>query len=50
MITTVDNTISTLKNLFTEVLLNKTNKVSDITENSVLNGLAYGVAKVARSH
>lgn len=48
MITTVDNTISTLKNLFTEVLLNKTNKVSDITENSVLNGLAYGVAKVAQ--
>lgn len=48
MITTVDNTISTLKNLFTEVFLNKTNKVSDITENSVLNGLAYGVAKVAQ--
>ena len=48
MITTVDNTISTLKNLFTEVFLNKTDKVSDITENSVLSGLAYGVAKVAQ--
>lgn len=48
MITSVDNTISALKNLFTEIFLNKTDKVTDITENSVLNGVAYGVAKVAQ--
>lgn len=48
MITKTDNTINNLKNLFLEVLLNKTDKVSDITDNSVLNGVAYGVAKVAQ--
>lgn len=47
MITRVQ-TISELKQLFLEILLNKTNKVSDISDNSVLNGTAYGVAKVAQ--
>lgn len=48
MITKVDNTISFLKSLWVETFLNKTDKVSDITDNSVLNGIAYGNAKVAQ--
>ena len=48
MITKTDNTINNLKNLFLEVLLNKTDKVSDVTDNSVLNGVAYGTAKIAQ--
>lgn len=48
MITKVSNTISHLKNLWIETFLNQTNKVSDITENSVLNGIAYASAKVAQ--
>lgn len=45
MITRVQ-TISELKQLFLEIFLNKTNKVSDISDNSVVNATAYGVAKV----
>ena len=37
MITKVNNTISFLKNLWVETFLNKTDKVTDITDNSVLN-------------
>lgn len=48
MITGVGNTISLLKNLFTEIFLNKTDKVSDISDNSVLNATAFGVAKVGQ--
>lgn len=48
MITKVNNTISFLKNLWIEVFLNKTDKVSDITDNSVLNAVAYASAKVAQ--
>lgn len=48
MITKVNNTVSVLKNLWIETFLNKTNKVSDITENSVLNGVAFANAKVAQ--
>lgn len=48
MITKVNNTISFLKNLWVETFLNKTDKVTDITDNSVLNGVAYGTAKVAQ--
>lgn len=48
MITKLNNTISFLKNLWVEVFLNKTDKVSDITDNSVLNGTAYANAKVAQ--
>jgi len=40
--------ISTLKQLFIEIFLNKTDKVSDISDDSVLNAMAYGVAKVAQ--
>ena len=48
MITKVNNTISFLKNLFIETFINKTDKVTDISDNSVLNGVAYGVAKTAQ--
>ena len=37
-ITTADE----LKQIFTEILLNKTDKISDISNESVLNGMAYG--------
>jgi len=40
--------ISTLKQLFIEIVLNKTDKISDISDDSVLNATAYGVAKVAQ--
>lgn len=48
MITKVDNTISFLKSLWVETFLNKTNRVTDITDNSVLNGIAFANAKVAQ--
>lgn len=48
MITKVNNTISFLKNLWIETFLNKTDKVTDITDNSVLNAAAFGIAKVAQ--
>ena len=48
MITKVDNTISFLKSLWVETFLNKTNRVTDITDNSVLNGVAFANAKVAQ--
>ena len=38
--------IDKLKQIFTETLLNKTNKVSKISPGSVLNGVAYGVGKL----
>ena len=40
--------VDTLKQIFTEILLNKTDKVSDISNESVLNGIAYGCAKLAQ--
>ena len=40
--------IDTLKQMFVEILLNKTNKISDISNESVLNGLAYGCSKLAQ--
>ena len=40
--------VSDLKQMFLEILLNKTNKVSDISDDSVLNGIAYGCAKVGQ--
>ena len=45
---TLPTSISRLKQLFLELLLNKTNRVSDISDNSVLSGTAFGVAKVAQ--
>lgn len=41
-------TITKLKQLFIEIFLNKTDKVSDISDDSVLNATAYGVAKVGQ--
>lgn len=43
-ITTVDE----LKQIFTEILLNKTDKISDVSNESVLNALAYGCGKVGQ--
>jgi hypothetical protein len=48
MIIGVKHTISLLKSLFIELFLNKTDKVSDISDNSVVNATAFGVAKVGQ--
>jgi len=40
--------IDTLKQMFVEILLNKTDKISDISNESVLNGIAYGCSKLAQ--
>jgi len=40
--------IQELKKLFTEGLLNKTSKVTKVSDSSVLNGVAYGVAKIGQ--
>lgn len=47
MITKVYNS-DFLKQIFIEVFLNKTDKVTDISNESVLNGLAFGCAKMAQ--
>ena len=41
-------TVEQLKQIFLEIFINKTDKVSDISDNSVLNATAYGVSKVAQ--
>ena len=41
-------TVEELKQIFVENLLNSTDKVTKISEGSVLNGVAYGVAKIAQ--
>lgn len=43
-ITTVDE----LKQIFIEILLNKTDKISDISNESVLNAIAYGCGKLTQ--
>ena len=48
MITKPNLTIETLKNLWSELFLNKTDKVSDISDNSVLNATAFANSKVAQ--
>ena len=45
---TLPTSITKLKQLFLELFLNKTNRVSDISDNSVLSGTAFGAAKVAQ--
>jgi hypothetical protein len=45
---TQPESITKLKQLFTEIFLNKTDKVSDVSDNSVLNATSFGVAKVAQ--
>lgn len=37
-----------LKEIFVETMLNKTDKVTKITDGSVLNGIAYGTAKIGQ--
>lgn len=41
-------TISKLKQLFLELIINKTDKLSDISDNSVLNATAFAASKVAQ--
>lgn len=41
-------TVQTLKQLLVEILINKTDKVSKISNNSVLNGILYGQAKLSQ--
>lgn len=40
--------LTKLKQMFLEILLNKTDKINDIANESVLNSFAYGVAKVGQ--
>lgn len=40
--------VNELKQIFVETLLNQTNKVTKVSEGSVLNGVAFGVAKLAQ--
>jgi len=40
--------IEELKQIFSEILMNHTNKVTKVTDNSVLNGIAFGCAKVGQ--
>ena len=47
MITRVTS-ITRLKQLFIELFLNKTDRVSDVSDNSVLSATGFGVAKVAQ--
>jgi len=47
MITTI-MTVEKLKQMWLEIFINKTDKVTDISDNSVLNATAYGVAKVGQ--
>ena len=47
MITKI-TTVEELKQIFTEILLNKTDKISDVSNESVLNGIAYGCAKLTQ--
>lgn len=48
MITKTSATITSLKNLFIEMFLDKTAKVSNVADGSVVNATAFGVAKVAQ--
>lgn len=48
MITKTSTTLTNLKNLFIEIFLDKTSKVSNVADGSVVNATAYGVAKIAQ--
>jgi len=47
MITKITS-IQELKQMFLEIFLNKTDKVNDVGDDSVLNGIAFGAAKVGQ--
>lgn len=40
--------VEELKNMFLEILLNKTDRINDVGAESVLNGIAYGCAKLGQ--
>ena len=40
--------VNELKQMFLEIFLNKTDKVNDVSQESVLNGFAFGCAKVGQ--
>ena len=42
------STVTELKQIFVETLLNNTNKINKVSDNSVNNGIAFGVAKIAQ--
>jgi uncharacterized phage protein gp47/JayE len=42
------STIEELKEMFVEIMLNKTDKISKISDGSVNNGIAFGNAKIAQ--
>jgi hypothetical protein len=48
MITSANLTLTELKQMWLELFLNKTDKVSDVADDSVLNATAYGCSKVAQ--
>jgi len=47
MITRI-HTVDELKRIWTEALLNKTDRVTKISDHSVVNGIAFGVAKIGQ--
>ena len=47
MITKI-TTVEELKQIFSETLLNQTDKITKVSPGSVVNGIAYGVAKLAQ--
>lgn len=47
MITRIQQ-VPELKQIFIEMLLNKTDKVTKVSDESILNGIAYGIAKIAQ--
>jgi hypothetical protein len=47
MITKI-TTVQELKQMFLEIFLNKTDKVTDISQESVLNAIAFGCAKIGQ--
>lgn len=49
MITKI-TTVEELKQIFTETLLNQTDKISKVSPGSVVNGVAFGAAKLAQKN
>ena len=48
MITKTNATLTNLKNLFIEIFLDKTNKVNNVADGSIVNANAFGVSKLAQ--
>lgn len=45
---TAINTITQLKELMAETFMNKTNKVTKVSDGGVVNGFSYGISKIAQ--